>query len=338
MDSESTTPPSYDGIEEVCQKKNVQDFGLFITVLIFSVVIVLSLMGNLLVVWILLRYEKRKTVTNIFILNLAISDLLFTFSLPFISLYQSQGWTLGNSMCKIVNGIFYIGFYSGIILMTIMSINRYVAVVHPLADLRSRKGCYGTWASMMIWLVSILASTPSIIFTSELQGDYLQDKSHCDYYNPSWKIVGTYQQNAFFLITLTVIVYCYMRILLRLLQSKTQKRYRTVKLIFTVVAIFFIGWAPFNIVIFLQNLIFHEVEYFLDCAVNTNLDYVFYVCRIFAFSHCCLNPIFYAFVGIKFKNHLKKVLRGCHFDHSTGDQNQHHTRVNFISSGEELSL
>ncbi|XP_039609417.1 C-C chemokine receptor type 4-like isoform X2 [Polypterus senegalus] len=152
MESESTDPPSYDGIEEVCQKKNVQDFGLFVTVLIFSVVIVLSLIGNLLVVWILLRYEKLNTVTNIFILNLAISDLLFTFTLPFISLYEAQGWTLGKAMCKTVNGIFYIGFYSGIILMTVMSINRYVAVVHPLADLRSRKGCHGTWASLMIWL------------------------------------------------------------------------------------------------------------------------------------------------------------------------------------------
>ncbi|KAK7896146.1 hypothetical protein WMY93_021471 [Mugilogobius chulae] len=103
--------------------------------------VALSVFGNSLVIAILIKYENLKSITNAFILNLAISDLLFTACLPFWVYYNAQGkWTLGETACKTVNFIFYIGFYSSGFLLILMTIHRYIAVVNPLSNIVSTTG------------------------------------------------------------------------------------------------------------------------------------------------------------------------------------------------------
>uniref|UniRef100_A0A673IST4 G-protein coupled receptors family 1 profile domain-containing protein n=1 Tax=Sinocyclocheilus rhinocerous TaxID=307959 RepID=A0A673IST4_9TELE len=74
----------------------------------FGVLVVCSCIGNLLVLVILLLYEKFRLLINILIFNLAVSDLLFTFGLPFWALYFVYGWTFGEAGYKllVVFGVF----------------------------------------------------------------------------------------------------------------------------------------------------------------------------------------------------------------------------------------
>ncbi|XP_033849715.2 chemokine XC receptor 1-like [Acipenser ruthenus] len=322
--------------DESCNKEDVQNFGAIVTPILYTLVIVLSLIGNLLVLWILVKCENLKSITNIFTLNLAVSDLLFTFSLPFWAFTYTYryGWVFGGDMCKVIQATFYGGFYSGILFLTMMTIHRYIAVVHPLYDLGSRKSCYGITATVVIWLVSILAVVPVIYFNEVKAEQSDSNVMTCDYHTHPWKQIGAYQQNVFFLVAFSVIIYCYFRILQKLLQSKTHKRYRTVKLIFSIVVVFFFGWAPFNVVIFLRTLVHFDIQYFTDCTVSKHLDYALYICRKIAFFHCCLNPVFYAFMGVKFRNHLKTLLQKCWFYKNTEEQPMTPTRVRFSFHGE----
>nr|XP_046148614.1 chemokine XC receptor 1-like [Oncorhynchus gorbuscha] len=300
--------------DEVCNKNGVVKFGSIATPAFFSVVTILSLAGNILVLAILAKYENLKSLTNIFILNLALSDLVFTFGLPFWAAYHIWGWTFSLILCKTVTFVFYAGFYSSVLFLTIMTIHRYLAVVHPLSDHGSQRGCYGVTVSLVIWVVSFVAAVPALIFSSVQKNPHEEDNHfYCEYWDPLWKRVGSYQQNIFFLAAFAVIGFCYVRILRTIFKSRSHMRHRTVKLIFSIVAVFFIGWAPYNVVIFLRLLTDYSVAPFNTCEVSTWLDYGFYVCRLIAFSHCCLNPVFYAFVGIKFRNHLKVILlKLCH--------------------------
>lgn len=326
---------------EGCNKTSTMQFGAIFTPVFFSIVVILSLFGNILVIVILAKYENLKSLTNAFILNLAVSDLFFTAGLPFWAYYHMYGWTLGVPACKIVTFVFYVGFYSSGILLILMTGHRYVAVMNPLSGIVSTTGCYSVLASVVIWVVSALVASPAFIFTN------VQGGNHCVFKNSYWSLWGIYQQNILFIVISVVFIFCYSQIMCRLLRPTAQRRKsKTIKLIFTLMVVFFVGWAPYNIVIFIQALSLgpqppvDSKDLLQICESSKPLDYAFYISRLFAFSHCCLNPVFYVFVGVKFKNHLKKMLKSLGHNSSSSSIRNRHSRLTITSltSGEELSM
>ncbi|XP_070765254.1 chemokine (C motif) receptor 1a, duplicate 1 [Enoplosus armatus] len=299
----------YDYEDEVCEKEDVVKFGSIAVPVFFSIVIALSLTGNILVLVILALYENLKSLTNIFILNLAISDLIFTTGLPFWAIYHIWGWLFSETLCQIVTFVFFTGFYSSILFLTIMTIYRYLAVVHPLSDLSTQRLSIGVFVSVLLWMISIGAAMPSLLYSSLVSIPHKDKHSlGCEYKATLWKSIGISQQNIFFLVAFAVMAFCYIQILRRITKTRSHTKNRAVKLVFCIVAVFFIGWVPYNVVIFLRILADHLIAPFDNCTASIQLDYAFYVCRLIAFSHCCLNPVFYAFVGVKFRSHLKSML------------------------------
>ncbi|XP_035026489.2 chemokine XC receptor 1 [Hippoglossus stenolepis] len=325
--------------DEVCDKTSILQFGSIFTPVFLSIVVVLSLFGNILVIVILAKYENLKLLTNTFILNLAVSDLFFTAGLPFWAYYNVYGWNLGEAACKIVNFVFYVGFYSSGVLLILMTAHRYVAVMNPLSDIVSTSGFYSVLASVIIWAASVFIASPAFLFTQ------VMDKNHCVFANSFWSLFGIYQQNILFILSSVVFTFCYCQIICRLVRPTARRRKnKTLKLIFTLMVVFFVGWAPYNIVIFLKSFYLWKQQpadsevLVAACESERPLDYAFYVCRILAFSHCCLNPVFYVFVGVKFKNHLKKMLKS--YGHSTNSIRNRQSRLTITSmtSGEEFSM
>ncbi|TNN51497.1 C-C chemokine receptor type 3 [Liparis tanakae] len=156
----------YDNYEdEMCKKNSVILFGAIFTLVLFPIVVILSVFGNVLVIVVLTKYENLKSLTNALILNLAVSDLFFTAGLPFWTYNHVHGWTLGEHTCKMVNFIFYVGFYSSSILLMLMTAHRYVAVMNPLSDIVSSTGSCSVVACVTVWAVSALAASPSFFFT-----------------------------------------------------------------------------------------------------------------------------------------------------------------------------
>ncbi|TSL61153.1 Chemokine XC receptor 1 [Bagarius yarrelli] len=294
-------------LDQLCRKESVVKVGSIVIPLFFSIVVLLSLIGNILVLGILAYYENLKSLTNVFILNLALSDLLFTVGLPFWASYYIWGWTLGDTACKTVVFIFYAGFYSNVVFLMLMTVQRYMAVVHPLSDWEKGQGF--ALIPVGAWLVSIGAALPAPIFSSVMPDHADASQKYCEYNSAEADLVLKYLQNVFFVFAFAVMGFCYTRILQTIFKTRTNKRHRTIKLIFCIVVVFFLGWAPYNLVIFLQTFYYFEVEYFTLCDVTDHLDYAEYVCKLLAFSQCCLNPVFYVFVGVKFRNHLKEILQ-----------------------------
>lgn len=308
--------------DEVCDKATLVQFGSIAIPLFLSAVVILSLIGNILVLVILALYENLKTLNNILILNLAISDLLFTAGLPFWAIYHVWGWVLADVLCNIVNFIFYTGFYSSVLLLTLITLHRYIAVVHPLSSKQGvHKAGYGVAVSITLWLVSIGAAMPSTLFSTVTIIPHNNRETYaCEYGDLTWKSVGTFQQNLVFFAAFAVMSFCYVRIVRKIRRTRSHRKHRAVKLIFCIVAVFFLGWIPYNVVIILRTLSEQLVKPFHDCDVSTALDYAFFVCRLIAHSHCCLNPVFYAFVGVKFRTHLNSLLHRRSCRHSKAEE------------------
>uniref|UniRef100_A0A8C6T364 Chemokine (C motif) receptor 1a, duplicate 1 n=1 Tax=Neogobius melanostomus TaxID=47308 RepID=A0A8C6T364_9GOBI len=300
---------SYDYMPEVCDVYEVVRFESFAIPAFFALVITLSLAGNILVLVILAVYENVKSLTNIFILNLAVSDLVFTTGLPFWAFYHVHGWQFSEMVCKIVSFVFYIGFYSSILSLTVMSIYRYIVVVQNFSNLNRRKTHTGTLVSICMWMLSVVAALPSLLHSTIIDSpDGDEASKSCTYETHVWQTIATLQQNIFFMVAFAVVAFCYIQIISKVKQTQHGTKSRAVKLVFSIVAVFFFGWVPYNVVIFLKILEDRLVPPFHECLPTIYLEYAFCFSRLLAFSHCCLNPVFYAFVGVKFRRHLRSLL------------------------------
>ncbi|NXS09914.1 CCR8 protein, partial [Neodrepanis coruscans] len=277
---------------------------------LYSLLFVTGLVGNVLVLWVLIAFRKIKTMTDVYLLNLTISDLLFVFSLPFLVQYSIVNqWTFGNAMCKIISSAYFIGFYSSVFFITIMSIDRYLAIVQSIYALQIRTAALGVVTSLVLWVIAILASMSDLIFFQEMRVDN-QLKCIPHYPNDSnyWKTVSNFEVNVLgWLIPIAVLIFCYHGILKKLQKCHTQNKYKAIKLVFVVVIVFFLFWTPINIVLFLDSL--RNMYIIDDCQTNQRLDLAIELAEALSFIHCCLNPVVYVFVGEKFKKHVHEAFR-----------------------------
>ncbi|KAF7485500.1 chemokine XC receptor 1 [Marmota monax] len=294
----STTDFDYDSQSILCERNMILD--TFATTILYCLVLLLSLVGNSLVLWVLVKYESLESLTNIFILNLCLSDLMFSWLLPVWILAYHQGWVLGDFLCKFLSMIFSISLYSSIFFLTIMTIHRYLSVVNPISTLGVSTLRCRVLIVTAVWAASILSSIPEAIFHEVISLE-------CDYFETQGFLASVYQHNIFFLISMGIVLFCNIQILRTLLRSRSKQRHRTVRLIFTVVMAYFFSWAPYNLLLFLQTLL--KINVIQSCEVILRLDFAMIICKNLAFSHCCFNPVLYVFVGVKFRKHLKNLLR-----------------------------
>nr|DBA24682.1 TPA: hypothetical protein GDO54_012308 [Pyxicephalus adspersus] len=279
-------------------------FVTLFTNILNSLIFIFGITGNCLVLWIIITYESRESLTNIFLFNLSIADLILTSCLPFFSIYQSQGWVFGAVACKVFNILFSIGFYSGLIFVTFLTYHRYLAVVDPLSALKAKKPFYGVLITLLAWVISIAASVPVMIFQVHSTNG---DLNKCEYNQVLPVLVSHYQQNISFLFALSSIIFCYYKILRTLQHSRSQRNHKPVRLILFIVLVYFLSWTPYNIAIMLQS--FHHQQFLMECNFIKRIDYAKYVSEKLALLHCFLNPILYALVGIKFRRHLKHMMK-----------------------------
>ena len=106
---------------------------------LYSLVCLVGLLGNTLVIYVVVRFSKMQTVTNLYIVNLAVADECFLIGIPFlITTMSRQSWPFGNIMCKAYMTTTSINQFTSSIFLTIMSADRYIAVCHPISSPRIR--------------------------------------------------------------------------------------------------------------------------------------------------------------------------------------------------------
>ncbi|XP_035238369.1 C-C chemokine receptor type 5-like [Anguilla anguilla] len=295
---------------EQCNNSSVREFGRIFLPTLYSLVFIVGLLGNGLVAYVLLAYQRKTmTMTDLCLLQLAVSDLLFIISLPFWSHYAAaRNWPFGEFLCKTVTGLYLLGFYGSIFFMVLMSMDRYVVIVHAVTTARHRSMRVGMALCGVIWLISFCASLPTFLFT---QVKNESDSFTCKVEFPegsSWKQFTYFQMNLLgLLLPLCIMMYCYSRIIPTLVNLRSVQRHKAIRLILIIIIMFFLFWTPYNVTIFLRAL--HTLGYFSECDSIRNLDFSLQCTEAIAFTHCCLNPVIYALVGQKFQRMVIKLLQ-----------------------------
>ncbi|CAM4697687.1 unnamed protein product [Leuciscus chuanchicus] len=148
-----------------CNNGNVKAFSEVFFPTLYSIVFIVGLIGNGLVVWVLIRYRQKSNMTDVCLFNLALSDLLFLVSLPFWAHGAIDEWIFGKFMCHTITGFFMIGLYGSIFFMVLMTLDRYVVIVHAHSLFsRNRSAKMRLILASFVWMLSLFASLPNIIF------------------------------------------------------------------------------------------------------------------------------------------------------------------------------
>ncbi|XP_023777962.1 galanin receptor type 1-like [Cyanistes caeruleus] len=136
----------------------------FITLIVFGLIFTLGVLGNTLVITVLARSKpgKRRSTTNIFILNLSIADLAYLlFCIPFQStVYVLPTWVLGAFICKFIHYFFTISMLVSIFTLSAMSVDRYVAIVHSRRSSALRVPRNAMLGVGLIWALSFAMASP----------------------------------------------------------------------------------------------------------------------------------------------------------------------------------
>ncbi|XP_030608405.1 chemokine XC receptor 1-like [Archocentrus centrarchus] len=283
-----------DHVEYLCET----DFPA-ITGPAFILIFIISVIGNGLLLCVLFMYENLKSITNIFILNLACSDLIFTFTLPFWATDHLHHWVFGDFVCKFMTAAFFVGLYSSVILLTAMTVDRFITVVlHNWLSYLGRKRC-GIGTCVAAWVISISASLRDAM---KVKVENWDDVNYCE--DSDDDKLGYYLQvSLLFFLPFAIITFCYSAILKTVLQALNRKKHRTVAVLLCIVAAFFICWGPYHILLLIKSLYRPK-----GCKAQERLDIAYHICEILAYSHCCMNPLLYT-LSQKLRKHLLKLLR-----------------------------
>ncbi|XP_031762581.1 C-X-C chemokine receptor type 5 [Xenopus tropicalis] len=289
-------------------------FQKFFIPLVYTLVFILGCLGNSLVLLILIKFRRSRSTTENFLLHLALADLLMLVTFPFAITESVAGWVFGSFLCKFVGVINRINFFCSSLLLGCISVDRYIAIIHAIHTFRSRRlvavhlPCFGVWA------LCFLLSMPNL-FVLGIQEN--GNVTTCTYHQSHFPSNGWWQTGRFlnhivgFLLPLSIMGFCYAHIVAALCRSPRLEKKKAVRLAIVVTGVFLLCWTPYNVTVFIDTL--DQLGLVHNCQVREELPIAITVTEFLGYVHCCLNPILYAFVGVKFRNDALRILRraGC---------------------------
>lgn len=301
----------YSSFPIVCVKEDNRQFRRWFMPTFYSIICLLGMAGNLLVMFTFFYFKRLKTMTDVYLLNLSFADLLFALSLPFWAANSMTTWVLGLGVCKAMYAAYKVSFYSSMFLLCCISVDRYFAISKATSAFRyrSRTMFLSKVSSAVIWAMALIFSVPEMKYTTV-------NNNTCTPYTSSNDqlrvIVQVSQIVLAFAFPLLIMSFCYCNIIKTLCQAQTFERNKAIKVILAVVTVFLVSQVPYNLVLFWSTLITAGGGTD-DCNYEKNLLYATDVTQCVAFFRCCLNPVVYAFIGVKFRRDLLKLLKdwGC---------------------------
>ncbi|KAI5613730.1 chemokine (C-X-C motif) receptor 4a [Silurus asotus] len=303
-------------LEAPCIREDNQELRKILLPTLYAVIFTLGLVGNGLVVVVMGCQRRSRTMTDRYRLHLSVADLLFVLSLPFWAVDASAGWVFGRFMCVLVHMVYTVNLYGSVLLLAFISLDRYLAVVHATSSQATRRLLAERVVYVGAWLPAALLTAPDLAFASAEAGGGGAGVTRvvCQRIYPAeaalaWMAAFRAQHVLVgFVLPGLVILVCYCIIIATLSRgSKGAQKRRALRTTVALVACFFACWLPYCAGIVVDTLVQLGVAR-LGCALEHALDTWIYVTEALAYFHCCLNPILYAFLGVKFKKSARRAL------------------------------
>lgn len=291
--------------------------------IVYGCIFVIGIVGNSMVVAVIYRYMRLKTVANIFVLNLAISDLTFLITLPMwaTSTATKYRWPFGGFLCKASAGLVIFNLYTSIFFLTALSLDRYLAIVHPVRSRRFRTVVYARLTCVVIWLSAFVLSVPTVVIR-DLHDISDSNTTVCGILHPTienakWleelRLASSLMKIVLgFLVPFVIILTCYSLIGRALLGAKHIQKSacsrddEVLRMLAAAVLAFFLCWVPHQVFHFMEFLT--QMKLLTKCSIMDIIDTAIPFTICIAYFSSCVNPIVYSFVGRNFRKNLLRLL------------------------------
>uniref|UniRef100_A0A3Q4AV09 Neuromedin-K receptor n=1 Tax=Mola mola TaxID=94237 RepID=A0A3Q4AV09_MOLML len=287
--------------------------------LAYSAALAVALLGNVAVIWIIVAHKRMRTVTNYFLLNLAFSDVsVAAFNAPVNFIYAVHGeWYFGEVYCSFHNLFPVAAVFASICSMTAISIDRYMAIIHPLKPRLSAKATTGVIAC--IWSLAVVMAFPLCYFSTT---QTLPRRTLC---YVAWPRMAN--DSFVYHIVVTVLVYVLPLLVMGVTYTivgmtlwggeipgdssdkyhgQLRAKRKVVKMMIIVVVTFALCWLPYHV-------------YFLVTGLNKQLSRWKYIQQVYlsvmwlAMSSTMYNPIIYCCLNSRFRAGFKRAFCCCPF-------------------------
>lgn len=296
-----------------------------VVLLVYSLMFLLSLNGNIMTVFIVLAKPYMRSVTNCLIANMAIADLLMTFSaMPYSAAYMYVksrwfGGIMGMITCKILQFSVALSVAASVLTLVVIALDRFFAVVYPF---KRASVIRKIWVvSTVIWVLSGLSMSPYLYYYKLL---LLQDGYyHC---SVSWEPLANHWEAsriyfsflfiALYLIPLLIIAFFYGIVSFKLwirripgnpsaanLRHAELSKRRTIKMLIIIVIVFSLCWLPAHLMHFF--IFFDEKTY--EKIPSLWQQIAFGVSQ----GNSSINPYLYIALNRNFRRAYVDVLRSC---------------------------
>uniref|UniRef100_A0AAR2LPK4 G-protein coupled receptors family 1 profile domain-containing protein n=1 Tax=Pygocentrus nattereri TaxID=42514 RepID=A0AAR2LPK4_PYGNA len=285
-------------------------------ILAYLFIFLLCMVGNGLVCLIVLENRRMRTVTNLFILNLAVSDLLVgVFCIP-TTLVDNliTGWPFTNTVCKMSGLVQGMSVSASVFTLVAIAVDRFRCIVYPFQPKLTLLVAKVT--IVMIWVLALVIMCPSAATLTAAQVKHHYMVHNLDY-NHTYPLFSCFENWAdpqmrkvyttvlfahIYLIPLTLITIMYGRIGIKPLIS--HKKIKVIKMLSVVALLFTLSWLPLWTLMLLTDyggLDEEELEFLSG--------YVFPFAHWLAFSNSSVNPIIYGYYNENFKRGFQAICR-----------------------------
>ncbi|XP_076842275.1 neuromedin-K receptor-like [Brachyhypopomus gauderio] len=285
--------------------------------LAYSLVLVVAVLGNLVVIWIILAHKRMRTVTNYFLLNLAVSDVsMAVFNTLINFVYAAHGeWYFGDAYCKFHNFLPVAAVFASIYSMSAIAVDRYMAIIHPLKPRFSATitkvviGC--------VWGAAVVLAFP-LCFYSTTKAVPLRTLCHVAWPHSAEDAFMYHIVVAFlvYLLPLVVMGITYTIVGFTLwgggipghssenYLEQLQAKRKVVKMMVVVVLTFALCWLPYHVYFIVTGLDRSLMKW-------KSIQQVYLSVLWLAMSSTMYNPIIYCCLNSRFRAGFKRAFRWC---------------------------
>ncbi|XP_032360151.1 lysophosphatidic acid receptor 6a [Etheostoma spectabile] len=306
----------YSNTNHTCDKNDGFKYPLYST--IFSIVFVVGLITNIVAMYIFVCSLKLRNETTTYMMNLVVSDLLFVCTLPLrVFYFINQNWPFGSMLCKVSVSLFYTNMYGSMLFLTCISVDRFLAIVHPFRSRALRTKRNAKMVCVAVWVLVLSGSLPTgFLLDSTSQENSTTNATFCfeNFSSKQWKAhlskVVIFIETVGFIIPLLLNVCCSIMVLHTLRRPQTISRggklnkTKILRMILVHLFIFCFCFIPYNV-----NLVFYALvrtNTLTGCSAESVVRTIYPIALCIAVSNCCFDPIVYYFTSETIQNSFKR--------------------------------
>ncbi|XP_039878886.1 C3a anaphylatoxin chemotactic receptor-like isoform X1 [Simochromis diagramma] len=288
------------------QETKVVSAGLVnVSIILYTLTVVLGITGNSIVIWVA-GFKLKLTVTNVWLVNLAIADLIFCFTRIFslTRLFLSDHWPFGLFLCKFTGFFKYTNMFCSVFLLAVISLDRMVCIWWPVFTRRRRTLLAARVVAVCVWIAAILFSIPYFIHrqtyidNNNLTKCSVDSIEEAEGYNSTKVALYSIRFLCGFIFPFMVILICYTLAGVGIRRTRLSGKSRRLRVIACLVIAFFLCWAPYHCLLMVK-------------MVDNNialLKILYPVAMGIAYFNSCVNPLLYFCMGLKMSEGVRQGL------------------------------